>query len=119
MPAAKLYFNATLTFLFLTMLGTQCSLAQEWTKDPTTWWPDASTGLMWTGEMHASPHPASKVPGNGTVGVNNGLNWQQANDYCNSLQLAGFTGWRLPTVNEVEEIIEIRETTHWLSAMDH
>ena len=115
----KSYLCTALALLCSIMSSTQCCRAQEWTKDPTTWWPDPSTGLMWTGQMHASPHPASKVPGNGTVGVNNGLNWQQANDYCNSLQLAGFTGWRLPTLNEVEAITEIRETTHWFSAMDH
>ena len=102
----KSSFNATLALLCFSVAATQCSLAQEWTKDPTTWWPDPSTGLMWAGQIHASPHPVSKVPRNGWLGLHNGLNWQQANDYCSSLQLAGVTGWRLPTVDELKVLTE-------------
>jgi hypothetical protein len=36
-----------------------------------------------------------------------GLNWQQANDYCASLHIGGFVDWRLPTLDEVKDAIEI------------
>jgi hypothetical protein len=39
----------------------------------------------------------------------NGLSWYQARDYCSSLQLAGSTGWRLPTLEEVKAIIVVRK----------
>jgi hypothetical protein len=35
------------------------------------------------------------------------LNWQQANDYCASLHVNGFADWRLPTLDEVKDAIEI------------
>jgi len=44
------------------------------------------------------------------MGSSNGLNWQQANDYCASLQLGGFAGWRLPTLDEVKAATVIRKT---------
>jgi hypothetical protein len=67
--------------------GAQLSPAQT----PTTWWPDPSTGLMWTGHGYAG----SKVQG---------MTWQEADGYCSSLQLGGYSGWRLPTADEVTAI---------------
>jgi hypothetical protein len=32
------------------------------------------------------------------------LRWQQAADYCRSLQLAGFSDWRLPKIDELKNI---------------
>jgi tetratricopeptide (TPR) repeat protein len=32
------------------------------------------------------------------------LNWQQASDYCATLKLGGFSGWRLPTLDETKAI---------------
>jgi tetratricopeptide (TPR) repeat protein len=74
--------------------GTQLSFAAS--KDPTTWWPDPSTGLMWTGQA---------IPA--TTWTGNGMGWQKANDYCASLQLGGYANWRLPTLNEVKAETEI------------
>ncbi len=34
------------------------------------------------------------------------LNWQEAVDYCENLNLDGQTGWRLPTVNEMKTLAE-------------
>jgi tetratricopeptide (TPR) repeat protein len=107
MSASKASLSAVLTFLCLTMFCTQCCVAQGWTKNPTTWWPDPSTGLMWTGQIHGNPHPDlkrafSNATFSDTALGQNGLNWQQANDYCASLQLGGFAGWRLPTLDEVK-----------------
>jgi len=86
--------------LFFAVAGKQCSLAQY----PTNWWPDPSTGLMWTGEMSAKK--GSAPFGTRTV---NGLTWQQAKDYCGSLQLAGFAEWRLPTLLEVKAVTVVRK----------
>jgi hypothetical protein len=60
-------------------------------QEPTTWWPDPSTGLMWTGTVSTIPY-------------GRGRNWQQATEYCASLQLGGYSGWKLPSLDEVEAI---------------
>ena len=112
MPAPKSSLSSVLAFLCLTAFCTQCCLAQGWTKDPTTWWPDPSTGLMWTGQVHGSPHPDPKLasPFNSLYLGKNGLSLQQANDYCTSLQVGGLAGWRLPTLDEVKAATVIRKT---------
>lgn len=52
-------------------------------------WTDPATGLMWAGK-------------------DNGLdvNWHQASAWCSNLQLAGYSGWRLPTVEELQGIYD-------------
>ena len=110
MSASKLSLSATRVLLCLTVSVTQCCLAQGWTKDPTTWWPDSSTGLMWAGQVHGNPHPNPNDQFACCVLGRNGLSWQQANDYCSALQLGGFAGWRLPTLDEVKAATVIRKT---------
>jgi hypothetical protein len=112
MPALKSSVRALLASLCLTISAAQCCSAQGWTKDPTTWWPDTSTGLMWTGQAHGSPHPDPKlaVQFNSLDLGKNGLSWQEANDYCASLQFGGFADWRLPTLEEVKAATVTRKT---------
>jgi hypothetical protein len=55
-------------------------------------WTDPATGLMWTRT---------------DSGVK--LNWQQAVDYCAHLKLGGFSGWRLP---EIEELAGLYDPAH-------
>jgi tetratricopeptide (TPR) repeat protein len=110
MLASRFSLNSARVLLCLTVSVTQCCLAQEWTKDPTTWWPDPSTGLMWAGQVHGSPDPDPKLTSPYNVLGKNGLSWQQANDYCASLQLGGFADWRLPTLDEVKAATVMRKT---------
>jgi hypothetical protein len=110
MSAFKFSLNSARVLLCLTVSVTQCCLAQEWTKDPTTWWPDPSTGLMWTGQGHGSPHPDPKLQSGSSVLGRNGLNWQQAHDYCAALRLGALTDWRMPSLDEFRAITEVRDT---------
>ena len=52
-------------------------------------WTDPATGLMWAKED------------NGRL-----VNWQQAMDYCQGLQLASHADWRLPTIGEFKGIFD-------------
>lgn len=64
---------------------------------PTTWWPDPSTGLMWTGDT------IGNYPG--------GLTWDAANTLCPTLQLGGYTDWRLPTLQEAKAVLALYTET--------
>jgi len=55
---------------------------------PKETWVDASTGLTWTKKDSGS------------------VNWDQANSYCTNLQLDGRSGWRLPTIDELQAIYD-------------
>jgi len=52
-------------------------------------WTDPATGLTWAKEDSYW-----------------GETWQMATDYCRSLQLAGYTDWRLPTIDELQRIYD-------------
>jgi hypothetical protein len=111
MPASVPGFRTSLVLLWFAIAGAQCGLAQEWTKNPTTWWPDPSTGLMWTGQVHSGPstYPKLAVPSRSMYWM--GMNWQQASDYCGSLVLNSSSGWRLPTLDEVKGAVEVVKVT--------
>lgn len=55
------------------------------------YWVDSSTGLMW----------AAKDNGKN-------VNWHQATSYCRKLRVGGYTDWRLATIDELEELIDIK-----------
>jgi len=76
----------------LIVLGAQSCLAEKLTP-PKTWWPDPSTGLMWTGRTPERPGIPLPI-----------MEWKDAEKYCTSLQLGGYSGWRLPTVDELKAI---------------
>ena len=116
MSALKSGLNAALALLCLAVSCTQASQAQNWIqslqaqeliKDPTTWWPDPSTGLMWTGQTHAGPSTYPKVAIMSRSQFFFGLSWRQANDYCASLHVGDFAGWRVPTLDEVKDAIVV------------
>jgi hypothetical protein len=64
---------------------------------------DNLTGLMWAKN------------GNRTGGT---MDWYSALDYCNNLNLAGYSDWRLPNVNELESLVNANEANSatWLNA---
>ncbi len=52
-------------------------------------WTDPATGLMWARQDNGSD-----------------VNWQQATNYCQNLTLAGYSDWRLPTIDELAAIYD-------------
>lgn len=61
---------------------------------------DNLTGLMWTKNAF----------------LYGDTDWYHAMDYCNNLNLAGYTDWRLPNVNELESLVNANENTGtWLA----
>lgn len=120
MSVLKSAVNAALAVLCLAGYCTQVSQAQDWirslqaqelAKDPTTWWADPHTGLMWTGQVHAGLSSYPKVAIMGRSQFFFGLTWQQANDYCASLHIGDFAGWRVPTLDEVKDAIVVIRVT--------
>src|ERR1035438_5092015 len=79
-------FGALLFLLCFFIAGVQLGIG-ETPKVPTTWWPDPSTGQMWTGQS--------------SFQLRGAMNWSDASSYCSSLTLGGFSGWRLPTLEEM------------------
>jgi hypothetical protein len=57
-------------------------------------WTDTATGLTWAKKDNGS-----------------NVNWQQATEYCRNLQLAGHSGWRLPTIDELQGIYDQNANT--------
>jgi hypothetical protein len=53
------------------------------------YWVDPSTGLMWAWRDNGAD-----------------INWRKATKYCDDLRLAGFSDWRLPTIDELEGIYD-------------
>lgn len=52
---------------------------------------DTDTGLMW--QQLEGGH----------------MTWEDALDYCETLELAGFSDWRLPNVNELQSIVDYQQ----------
>jgi len=65
---------------------TDPSVAQE--TQARGYWIDSSDGLMWAGKD------------SGKRG-----SWHKAISYCRKLQLAGYSDWRLPTIDELEGLV--------------
>jgi len=53
---------------------------------------DLSTGLMWQQATAPGSH-----------------SWQNALSYCEDLSLGGYTDWRLPTIKELDSIVDLKQ----------
>lgn len=93
-------YKASLVLLCLAAFGTQFCFAQLFPKEPAKWWPDPSTGLMWAEHGYAGISYSLLHP--------HGKTWQESVDYCAALKLGGFSGWRIPTLDEVKGIAYTR-----------
>jgi tetratricopeptide (TPR) repeat protein len=62
---------------------------QEQANAANGFWRDPSTGLMWTKRD-----------------TQDQVNWNMAANYCRNLHLAGYTDWRLPTIDELQGIFD-------------
>ena len=62
---------------------------------------DQETGLVW--------------PRNANL-MTTAMNWLDANTTCRTLKLANRTGWRLPTVEELSSLIDVRNSSPALPA---
>jgi hypothetical protein len=58
---------------------------------------DTRTGLIWE----------QKTDDGGDRDMNNTYTWQEALDYCNTLNLAGQTDWRLPNFKELASLADL------------
>ncbi len=80
-------------------VNTVTASAQTLMDDPSSsedtqvrgYWVDPTTRLMW----------AAKDNGKN-------LNWYMATKYCNNYRLAGYSDWRLATINELESLIDMK-----------
>lgn len=53
------------------------------------YWIDPSTGLMWPAKDHSKA-----------------VTWHKAESYCRKLHLAGYSDWRLPTLDELASLVD-------------
>ena len=66
--------------------GAQVVFGQDSSKDT---WKDQATSLMWATKDNGA-----------------GVPWNAARDYCASLGLGGFSGWRLATIDELSAMYD-------------
>jgi hypothetical protein len=87
----------TKVILILVSVVTMISAAQSPTTDQSPvretqalgYWIDPNTKLMWTAEDNG-----------------NDVNWKNAVHYCHDLRLAGYSDWRLATIDELQGIYD-------------
>ncbi len=75
-----------------TIAGTQSSMVGRPSAQATQvrgYWVDTSTGLLWAWKDNGKD-----------------INWRNATKYCRDLRLAGYSDWRLPTIDELQGIYD-------------
>jgi len=66
-------------------------------------WLDASTGLSWARPWYYPPHTAGQ------------WNFADAQSFCSTLTLAGYSDWRLPSAEELQHVV-LPSTSGWHGA---
>jgi hypothetical protein len=74
-------------------LGEVCGSGQACAAPPTGTWVDSTSGRMW------QVTPPTNGPDSGW------WTWSQAQSYCSSLRLGGYTDWKLPDVDAFRSLI--------------
>jgi hypothetical protein len=74
-------------------------LAQE--TQARGYWTDPSTSLMWAGKDNGK-----------------GVSWKAAVKYCSNLRLAGYSDWRLATIDELQGIYDKNVESPGLAGSD-
>ncbi len=84
--------SASLFLLLALCISAPHARAQNQTpaKIASVGWTDPATGLTWTKQDNGSD-----------------VNWNQANAYCFNMRLGGYTDWRLPTIDELQDIYDV------------
>ncbi len=91
------FFAAALLFAGVATHAAAPTGRFTWTADVVT---DTITGLVWQRRMPLT-----------------GLSWSSAQTYCPSLSLGGWsTGWRLPTLKELQTIVDVRSVNSAIDA---
>jgi hypothetical protein len=83
-----LLFSAVTTIASVQFSTATPSLAQE--TQAHGYWVDHSTGLMWAAKDNGKD-----------------VTWRKGKKYCRDLRLAGFSDWRLATIDELESLIDM------------
>ena len=83
------------TLLTLSLAAIMASAQSATDKTPSQatqthdYWTDPATNLMWTAKDNGKD-----------------ISWKNAIKYCRKLSLAGYTGWRMPNMDELEGIYD-------------
>ncbi|MGA9063175.1 MAG: DUF1566 domain-containing protein [Terracidiphilus sp.] len=84
---------ALILLFFVTMIARPQSSTQGQNPALETrargYWSDPSTGLMWTAKDNGE-----------------NVTWGKAMKYCQNLSLAGYSDWRLPSIDELQGIYD-------------
>lgn len=81
-----------LFFVVVIVAWTQSSVQGQSSAQETLargYWSDPSTGLMWTAKDNGRD-----------------ISWRNAVKYCQNLSLAGYSDWRLPSIDELQNIYD-------------
>jgi hypothetical protein len=78
--------------LLLLLMGILASVSLA---EQLSTWTDAATGLMWARQDN-----------------DNAVNWSQAGNYCANLRLASYSDWRLPTIDELADLYDVKQNVY-------
>lgn len=85
--AVLIFFSIVAAIVHAQTLASGRSLVQE--TQARGYWTDPATGLIWPAKDNGKD-----------------VTWRQAIKYCHNLHWAGFSDWRLPTIDELQGIYD-------------